>query len=1016
MPAMSLLDQAPRLSVADAEQLARELYGLDARAEPLPSERDQNFCLDAACGRFVLKVANLSDSEALIRAQTEALGYLASRIALCPRVVPSLSGDLMSRGPLGHLVRLLTWRPGAPLATVRHHAPSLLQDIGRGLGELDRYLAEFDHPALHRDFHWDLAGAIPRSRELLPLVNEAAWRGFLARELDAIDGRLRPTLGNLRTSIIHNDANDYNVLIERDVQNGDRLSGLVDFGDMVHSYTVGDAAVAIAYVVLDKPDPLTAAGAVLAGYHGANPLTDDEIDAVFDLAKLRLCLSAAIAARQCRQRPGDDYLGISQDAVRRTLPGLTRIPPRFAQASLRHACGLPSAPRAQRIQAWLNEIGAGRSRVPVVGDGDLAADAFVPLDLSVASPLVAGDPAGNAEPAMTRRITDTLASANARIGVGGYLEPRTLYTSPLFAGAGTRSERRTVHLGLDLFAPAGTSVRTPLPGAVHALADNAQPLDYGPVVILRHRTAAGDAFFTLYGHLSRESLAALETGVPVSAGDRIGAVGGPDVNGGWTPHLHFQVITDLLDRGCDFPGVCAAHETGVWSVFSPDPAPVAGIPEDAVRRGPARTRGPAVRSRPHVGGNVRLAYREPFEAVRGWMQYLYDDRGRRFLDAYNNVPHVGHCHPAVVHAAAQQMRVLNTNTRYLHDSLEHFAGQLVTTLPPPLSVCYFVNSGSEANELALRLAWTYTGRRDVVVLEAGYHGNTSTLIDVSPYKFEGPGGEGRRPWVHVAPLPDLFRGRFRGDDPLASTKYADEVGSILDDATSKGRGAAAFLAETCPSVAGQIILPPGYLSRVYGHVRSAGGVCIADEVQTAYGRMGTHFYAFESHGVVPDIVVLGKPIGNGHPLGAVITRPDIAEAFDNGMEFFSTFGGSTVSCAVGLAVLDVVRTERLQDHAARVGRRLVDGLHTLAARHALVGDVRGSGLFLGVELVRDAATRHAASAEADYVVNRLREEGVLIGTDGPHHNVLKIRPPMPFDDGDADQLVGTLDRLLGELD
>jgi 4-aminobutyrate aminotransferase-like enzyme len=397
------------------------------------------------------------------------------------------------------------------------------------------------------------------------------------------------------------------------------------------------------------------------------------------------------------------------------------------------------------------------------------------------------------------------------------------------------------------------------------------------------------------------------------------------------------------------------------------------------------------------------------------MQYLYDDDGRQYLDAYNNVPHVGHCHPHVADAAADQLRVLNTNTRYLHDTLIEYAARLTATLPRPLSVCYFVNSGSEANELALRLARAHTARADVIVLESAYHGNTTTLTDISPYKFDGPGGAGRPPWVHVAPLPDVFRGRFRRNEPDAGPRYAESVGRMCDELVAAGTGPAAFIAETCPSVGGQIVFPPGYLASVYDRVRRAGCVCIADEVQTAYGRMGTSFFAFEDQRVVPDIVVLGKPIGNGFPLGAVVTTEVIAASFDNGMEFFSTFGGSTVSAAVGLAVLDVVEGEHRQAHALGVGNRLLKSLGEIQRRHALVGDVRGSGLFLGVELVAEQQALTPATAHADYVVNRMREEGILIGSDGPFHNVLKIRPPMPFDERDADRLCETLDQVLGEL-
>jgi 4-aminobutyrate aminotransferase-like enzyme len=396
------------------------------------------------------------------------------------------------------------------------------------------------------------------------------------------------------------------------------------------------------------------------------------------------------------------------------------------------------------------------------------------------------------------------------------------------------------------------------------------------------------------------------------------------------------------------------------------------------------------------------------------MQYLYDETGRAYLDVYNNVPLVGHSHSRVVRAVREQVALLNTNTRYLHDTVVSYAERLTALLPEPLRVCYFVNSGSEANELALRLARASIGQDDVIVLEHAYHGHTTTLIDVSPYKFDGPGGRGRKPWVHVALLPDDYRGPYRRSHREAGAKYASHVAEILERIHAEGRGGAAFLAETLPSVAGQIVFPPGYLAAAYRHVRAAGGVCIADEVQTGFGRLGTHFWGFETQAVVPDILVLGKPIGNGFPLAAVVATPEVAGSFDNGMEFFSTFGGNPVACAAGLAVLDVLEQERLQENALRVGRHLIAALKDLKDRHSLIGDVRGSGLFLGVELVRDRETLEPATREATYVVNRLRERGILTGTDGPHDNVLKLRPPLVFSESDADLFVATLDEVLGE--
>jgi 4-aminobutyrate aminotransferase-like enzyme/Ser/Thr protein kinase RdoA (MazF antagonist) len=896
-----------------------------------------------------------------------------------------------------HVVRLVTWLPGIVLVRVRHRSPALLEDLGRRVAELDRALLDFDHPAIHRIFHWDLARASDVIRKRIALVADPALcqlvEDVAARACEALEARGT----SLRRSAIHNDANDWNVLAGGGTDlytRNQRVVGIIDFGDIVHSWTAADPAVAMAYAMLDRADPLADASHVLRGYHAANPLNDDEIGALYAMVSLRLCLSVAVAASQRRQRPDDEYLAVSQAPIRRLLPRIAALHPRFAEAVFRRACGLPVSEHAGRVASWLQ---SHSSEFAPVLDGPMEGSRVEVLDLSVGSARVSNG-------------TIDWQQGEA-VGIGRYGEARL--PSPSDPSEGGGLERRTVHLGMDLFVSPGTRLHAPIAGVVHAFGDNRAPLDYGPVIILRHETGAGDLFFTLYGHLSRESLEGLRVGRRIARGEAFASVGATEVNGGWVPHVHFQVITDLLDRDLDYPGVCRSSERDVWCAFSPDPNAILGVPPSAFPAPPPRKTDMLDARRARIGRNLSIGYRDPVNVARGWMQYLYDQTGRRYIDGYNNVPHVGHCHPRVVEAGLRQMGVLNTNTRYLHESLARYAERLTRTLPEPLRVCFFVNSGSEANELALRLARTHTGRRDLVVLDGAYHGNTTTLVEISPYKFNRPGGGGGASWVHVAPLPDLFRGAHRRGDPRAGVSYAASVGEVVQR-VRESDGLCGFIAESCPSTAGQIMLPPGYLDAVYAHVREAGGVCIADEVQTAYGRIGTHFYGFQSQGVVPDVVVLGKPIGNGHPIGAVITTPEIARSFDRGMEFFSTFGGNTVSCAIGLEVLDVVEEERLQAHALRVGVHLLRGLRPLVDRFAVVGDVRGSGLFVGVELVRNRETLEPAAEEASFVVNRLREEGILIGTDGVHHNVLKIRPPMPFNESDADSLVSTLERVLSE--
>ena len=832
----------------------------------------------------------------------------------------------------------------------------------------------------------------------------------LRRQIDAVRANLSecvvPRLPHLEQSVIHNDANDYNVIVQRPALDQQQVAGLIDFGDMAHTYTVAGLAIAIAYAMLDKTDPLLDATRIVEGYHGVLPLGDDELAVVFPMACGRLAVSACMAAVQQEQRPDDSYLSVSQQPIHRTLQRLLDIHPRFAEATFRHTCGLAPSPAAMAVGHWL---GANPDVAAPILPIDLKTVSPPILDLSPYNPALPVDP--TAEDMRVDLSTISMAEAGTDVAVGRYDEVRLIYTDAAFAASCPTEERRTVHLGMDLFVAAQTPVHAPLAGVVHALADRTRAQDYGPVIVLRHEVD-NLVFYTLYGHLSRESLQDLELGQSIESGQAFATVGTREVNGDWPTHLHLQVITDLLDLDDAFPGVCRASQRAVWTSFCPDPNLLVGLPASAFPAVPADGDATLAARRKLVGRNVSIGYNRPLQIIRGKGQYLYDDTGRTYLDAYNNVPHVGHCHPKVVEAADRQMRLLNTNTRYLHGNLTDYAQRLTSTLPEALSVCYFVNSASEANELALRLARAHTGRRGMIVLEHAYHGHTTSLIDISPYKHDAHGGTGAPDWVHTVPIPDTYRGPYQQDVPDAGPKYAEFVAETIARADA---GIGGFIAESCPSVGGQIILPDGYLEAAYAHVRTAGGLCIADEVQTGYGRTGSHFYAFEAQGVTPDIVVLGKPIGNGHPIAAVITTPEIAGSFDNGMEFFSTFGGNTVSCAIGLAVLKIVQEEGLQAHALEVGNHLLDGLRTLHARYQVIGDVRGAGLFLGVELVQNRNTLEPASAEADFVINRMAERGILLGTDGPMHNVLKIRPPMPFSIANADHLLATLDTVLATL-
>ncbi|XP_022070230.1 ethanolamine-phosphate phospho-lyase [Acanthochromis polyacanthus] len=422
----------------------------------------------------------------------------------------------------------------------------------------------------------------------------------------------------------------------------------------------------------------------------------------------------------------------------------------------------------------------------------------------------------------------------------------------------------------------------------------------------------------------------------------------------------------------------------------------------------------------HIGPSCKIFFsHDPIKIIQAKGQYMYDETGQRYLDCINNVAHVGHCHPDVVKAGAKQMEQLNTNTRFLHDNLVLYAQKLQATLPDKLSVCYFVNSGSEANDLALRLAWQYSGHKDIITLENAYHGHVSSLIDISPYKFHQLSDAELNPFVHVAPSPDVYRGKYRVDHFNPAKAYADEVKDIINKVHKKGGKIAAFIAESLQSCGGQVIPPAGYFQQVAEHVHKAGGLFIADEVQVGFGRVGTNFWAFQLQGedFVPDIVTMGKPMGNGHPMSCVVTTKEVAEAFmSSGMEYFNTFGGNPVSCAIGLAVLDVIVKEDLQGNALRVGQHLSGLLEKQKEKHPLIGDIRGCGLFVGVELVRDRLKLTPATAEAQEVIYKLKEQHILLSADGPHRNVLKFKPPMCFTMDDAELVVEKIDLILTELE
>lgn len=988
------------------------MWGFEAELSCLDGEYDLNFLVMCNNGEnYILKVMRPGCENWLVDMQVKAFEHVFERQPElpCPRVIRSSSGDpvlhILDEVGDERLVWVLNQLPGQCFAKAEPKSEALIQEVGGVLASFAKALADFKHDGLDRDFKWNLTRAGWVADQLLCIADEG--RRNILKNICADFASLEPTLEGLPKQATHNDANDYNIMISRGLTEPARVSGLIDLGDMCASPRICDLAIAAAYIVLDHQDPEAALAALVLGYHEVYPLTATEVDMLWPLLRTRLAVSVVNATLMAEENPDDPYVTISQAPAWRFLEGNV-IHSTLLAARLRTVCGMPVVNGADRILAWLEQQRGDFA--PIMGQ-DLA---NAPMgSLSVENSTWPQNPFHM--PLEEAAKVGQEFEDNGRIWLGYYHEPRLIYTDLAFRkGPWKASNRRTVHLGVDAFAPAGTPINAPMRGEVLIAEYRDGHLDYGGVIILRHETPDADPFFTLYGHLNPEFLKRLKPGDIVEQGEAFCRLGDPDMNGGWAPHLHFQLALTTDGIEADWPGVGDPDEMYLWRAICPNPAALLNLPDEKVRYVPTEKGDVLARRRAHFGSNVSLTYKDPLMLVRGWKHHLFDEWGRPYLDAYNNVPHVGHAHPRIQAVAADQLKRINSNTRYLHPAQTAFAEKILSKLPDSFEICFFVNSGTEANELALRLARAHTGAKGMVTPDHGYHGNTTGAIDISAYKFNKPGGVGQADWVELVDLADDYRGAFRRDDPDRAAKFAELVDVAIARLQEKGHGLAGFIAETFPSVGGQIIPPPRYLSAVYEKIRAAGGICIADEVQTGLGRLGEFYFGFEHQNVVPDIAVMGKPIGNGHPLGVVATTREIADSFDNGIEFFSTFGGSTQSCRIGKEVLDIVDEEGLQENARMMGARLILGLTALEQKYDCVGDVRGMGLFVGLELINPDGSE--ATEICAYVKNRMRENRILIGSEGPKDNILKIRPPLTIEPEDVDMITNVLDQVLGEVD
>lgn len=997
-----------KITLKEAENIASKLYQISGVATALPGEIDFNFKIKTANNeRYILKISRPNEDKEYLDFQQQLLLHIANnnKLVIAPKVITDIKGNTVSSFIDGEgnkrYVRLLTWVSGRVWSNVNPQLDSLRFSLGKQCGLLTTALNGFDHAKAHRKFDWDIFQSL-WTKEYLHLFTSkerAILNTFIARFESNFD-----TYHKLRKSVVHNDANDNNVIVSEDLLKP-KVIAAIDYGDAIYTPVINDVAIACAYAIMHHNNPLEAALPIVKGYHESFPLQEDELKHLYDCIAMRLVISVTKSAINKIEEPDNAYLLVSEKPAWEVLKKWYHISSDFAHYNFRTSCGFNAHPNENAFYNW-----AAAQQFSLLDlFPSIQKKETVNLDLSVASTWIGHQKEFNDLDFFQYKINQFQKEHPSKIIAGGYLEPRPIYTSTAYDKIGNSGpESRTIHLGVDYWLPEQTPIHALLDGEVVIAVNDAGNKEYGGLIILKHQCNSFE-FYTLYGHLSVESALKRIPGEQIKKGACIAYLGNPSENGNWASHLHFQIMLSMLDYTSDFRGVTYFKELAVWQSICPNPN---SLFKELQKNSSKKSENSILIQyrKAHLGKSLSLQYNTPIKMVRGAGAYLLDENGTKYLDTVNNVAHVGHEHYKVVKAGQNQMGLINTNSRYLHENINILAKTILDTLPPKLSVLHFVNSGSEANELAIRMVKSATNERDIIASEVGYHGNSNMCIDISSYKFDGKGGQGAPEHTHIFPLPDSFRGKYRGKN--TGELYAKEVQKQIAIIHAKNRGVGALILEPIISCGGQIELPEGFLKQAYTYIREAGGLCISDEVQTGCGRMGKTFWGFELHDVVPDIVTIGKPLGNGHPVAAVACTQAVADKFANGMEYFNTFGGNPVSCAIATEVLQTVKREKLQDNALKIGSFLKLELKKLANQFPIIGDVRGQGLFLGIELVD--REMNPLAAQTDYLANRMKDHGILMSTDGPDHNVLKIKPPLVFSKDNAQDLIYYLRKILNE--
>ena len=951
----------PAITSTQAAQIAATHFGLDARITALGSQQDANFLLHEPSGApvGVLKIANPAFRRVELEAQDAAAAFIAAAEGMRTAANLELAGsapiaEIDSGGTL--FARVIRFLPGGTLDEDVYLSPSRVAALGELAGRTCRALSAFDHPGVDRVLQWDLRHGLRTVEVLAPHVTDAHRRQAVQSASAAAWRVVADLADDLPVQVIHGDVTGDNVVCDT----SGLPDGIIDFGDLTRSWTVAELAVAVASVLRHEGgEPATTLPAIGA-FHAVRPLGPAEIEALWPLVVLRAAVLVVSGIHQSSIDADNAYASNSLDNEWRTFERATQIPIEVMTAQIRHALGVANP---------AGQIAGEAALIDGLGPQDV-----VRLDLSAES----DDMDGGAwlEPDCAERLARGALAAGAGAAVTTFSQCWLSRSTTL-----SQTSPATVATGIELWPSRPLRLIAPWPGSVTVDESSGAVTLTGTAGTLEFRGALRPAG---------------PGGHDVEAGDALASVEG-------------LVWIQVRRQGSgEVPPFVRPEYAAGWLARVSDPAvllglpPAAGLADDSIALRQRRSRAFA-EVQEHY-------YDHPPRIERGWREHLIATDGRSYLDMVNNVAVLGHGHPAVADAVARQWRRLNTNSRFNYGAVVAFSERLAATLPEPLDTVFLVNSGSEADDLALRLAMATTGRHDIVAVAEAYHGWTYATDAISTSIADNPNALATRPsWVHTVPSPNAYRGEHRG---LAASKYAPEAVAIIESLVAQGHPPAAFICEPFYGNAGGMALPDGYLKAVYAAVHAAGGLAIADEVQVGYGRTGRWFWAFEQQGVVPDIVCVAKAMGNGQPLGAVITTKAIADAYRSCGYFFSSAGGSPVSSVVGLTVLDIIEKEGLQENAVTVGDHIVARINALATRHPLIGTVHGSGLYMGVELVRDRTTLEPAVAETAAICERMRELGVIVQPTGDRQNVLKMKPPMCITRESADFFVDMLDRVL----